>query len=1634
MKKILLMRLMTVIVLLSTALFVAAQQPYAVLSNSNKTLTFYYDDQKDSRGGMSVELHDGNPLWYSHAATISTVVFDTSFSNCHTITSTARWFYFCSELATITGIENLNTENVTNMSYMFQECHKLTSLDVTGFNTSKVTDMSGMFMGVGLTTIDLSHFDTSNVTDMKDLFYGSEGLTNLDLSSFNTSKVEDMSSMFWQCFGLESVNLSSFDTRNVRSMANMFINCKKLKSLNLSNFDTGNVTNMYSMFAGCENLTSLDVKNFNTGKVNNMGMMFSDLTSLTTLDLTNFDTWKVTNMYAMFYGCSALNTIYCNDTWRASTSSARMFNDCTSLPNFSSGKVDVNYAKPVADGGYFTPIEGYTPEPYAVFEDGTLTFYYDGHKENREGFGVGPFTSSDVRWDGHALDITKVVFDVLFAKCTTLTSTAYWFCNCKDLTAVTGLENLKTANVTDMTGMFKNSAALSKLDLRNFDIGKVMSFNEMFQGCSNLAVISSDDSWVGSTATSDNMFSTCLSLPGYNKSKVDVSYAKSIADGGYFTSSAESVAKEPYAVLIDGTLTFYYDRKKAERNGLRIGPFSSIYTSWGRTMTKVVFDKSMADCHTITSLDYWFYGCNKLESIIGLEYLDTRNVTGMGALFSGCSKLKSLDLTGFNTEKVYSMSSMFNGCSSLTILDLSSFSNAQVQNMSSMFDCCTNLKTIIVGSGWGNITPTITFLGNDMFRSCTSLVGGAGTSYDENHTDYVYARVDKNGQPGYFTGKSSAEVTQDEPYAVLSEDNTILSFYYDGNKNSRGGLSLSPEKWGMHNGDITTVIFTPSFARCTSVTSTDYWFSGCTNLTTFIGMENFNTGNVKTMYRMFGNCSALTSIDLSHFDTGKVTNMQYMFEQCSGLTKIDVTGFNTSSVKYFDFMFSECNNLASLDVRNFNTGSMESASGMFYKCENLEFIYCNDTWEPKQEADIMFKNCLSLYGYSVDNINDASFAKPIPDGGYFTPDGWNVQEAGEEEAYAVYDNGTLTFFYDHQREIRGGFSVGPFTDDLTVAWAEKALSVTSVVFDESFSNCATITSTAYWFSNCENLQSFTGLNYFKTNNVTDMSGMFKDCHALTSLDLSGFNTDNVTNIHRMFYGCSGLTSLDLSEFKTDNITSSMESLFYNCSGLKSINLSGFKTDNKTDLSSMFYGCTSLETIDLSSFKTDNVTKMNNMFEGCSSLKALDLSNFNTANVTEMSKMFYNCSTLATIFVDEEKWTINAVTSGNEMFGHCTNLVGGRGTVYDENYIDITYARIDKYGQPGYLKDIESLNDSEAYVVVNGNTVTFYYDSKKAKRGGSDINNRQNNSAYCNTKKVVFDSSFADYRPTSTAYWFYNCRYLTTFTGMEFLNTEDVTNMGYMFHTCEKLENVDVSNFNTEKVTSMQYMFSECYALQSLDLSNFNTENVENMTYMFYECRVLASLYLTKFNTVKVTNLRSMFKDCWKLKTIYCNNTWSCNDSYNMFGACYELVGAIPFNSGKTDVTYANPVTGYFTANVIETRCAKPDISMKDGKLILSCETEGVEFESQIEPLSTPLIEGTTISLPKLYRVTVYAKKEGLEDSEPGTIDVEMNTGSKGDVDDDGVVDIADAVRIVNLVVGKITELAPKLETTSPMPE
>lgn len=402
----------------------------------------------------------------------------------------------------------------------------------------------------------------------------------------------------------------------------------------------------------------------------------------------------------------------------------------------------------------------------------------------------------------------------------------------------------------------------------------------------------------------------------------------------------------------------------------------------------------------------------------------------------------------------------------------------------------------------------------------------------------------------------------------------------------------------------------------------------------------------------------------------------------------------------------------------------------------------------------------------------------------------------------------------------------PTVGDMCRLLGINSTAIKSVVFDKSFKTYAP-TSLKSFFWGLTKLETIKDLKYLNTEQVRDMSYMFYSCSALTSLDLSNFNTAKVRDMSYMFFRCSALSSLDLSNFNTAI-----------------------------------------------------VTNMSYMFSDCSTLSSLDLSNFYTKEVRDMSYMFSRCSALTTIYASD-KFVTSKVQSGISMFSACKNL---KGTIlnYKDSKTDHTYANC---GTNGYFTPVFE------YAEFNEGTGTLTFRRGLSKpKGAYALNLEASEPGWWSThryeiKKVVFDASFANARPTSCYKWFHHCTNLATIEGIENLNTENVTNMHGMFFYCPNLSSLDLTNFSTGNVTDMNAMFGDCQKLSSLDLTSFNTANVTEMNFMFQGCSALTTIYASEMFVTDQVEGYDMFKYCTNLKD---------------------------YSVREIDSKYANYKTGYFS--------------------------------------------------------------------------------------------------------------------------
>ena len=664
----------------------------------------------------------------------------------------------------------------------------------------------------------------------------------------------------------------------------------------------------------------------------------------------------------------------------------------------------------------------------------------------------------------------------------------------------------------------------------------------------------------------------------------------------------------------------------------------------------------------------------------------------------------------------------------------------------------------------------------------------------------------------------------------------------------------------------------------------------------------------KSVFEMFGSSYYLR--DIKHivinesFKTFTPTTLSCFFAALSELETITGLEYlNTANVTDMSSLFDHCQKLTSLDLSNFNTAKVKNMESMFSHCSNLKTIYASDKFitAAVTKSENMFSYCGSLSGDIdwSDKAVDKTYAKI--DGGYFR------DKAYANRPWVKYADGTLTFRCGYKKTL-GENEYALNSGENPPAWNTNPKNISKVVFEASFAN-ARPTSCYAWFKNFSELMKIEGIENLNTENVTSMAYMFSSCNKLAELDVTHFNTANVKNMKYMFEYCKGLSSLDVTNFNTANVTNMLA--MFGRTSLTSLDVTHFNTANVKDMTSMFYACKGLTSLDVTNFNTANVTSMRDMFCMCDKLTSLDVTNFNTAKVTDMDNMFFGCKMLKEIYVSD-KFVTDDVISSRCMFSNCSSLSGDIDWTSDKPS-DKTYAKTGG----GYFRD--KAYDNRPWVKYADGTLTFRCGYKKTLGENEyELNSGKYLPAW-NTynrkiSKVVFEASFANARPTNCYAWFQSFRNLTQIAGIENLNTENVKDMSNMFYICSGLISLDVTHFNTENVKDMSNMFYGCSGLISLDVTHFNTENVTSMRNMFYSCSSLTSLDVTNFNTANVTDMSNMFSNCRNLTTIYVSDKFVINNkNYSLFFGCEKLKGAITeYDASKTDYTYANYKTGYFT--------------------------------------------------------------------------------------------------------------------------
>ena len=570
-------------------------------TGSNITKIVFQNELKEPENVISSEdiSTDGNGLVMKYIASNgdgTNTVYIQASGKIYANEDSSYLFYRAWRVTSIEGLENLDTSDVTNMSYMFGGCSALTVIDLSHMNTKNVTNMSSMFASTNLETIDVSSFDTSSLIRMHQMFSNNPKLTRIDLSTFKTDNVTDMSALFWNdtslnyvnfnnintskvttlyalfdnCTSLVNVDLSNFDTTNVMSLQSMFNNCKSLMTVDLSNFYTPNLMYMSSIFNGCTKLESVNISHFNTSKVQSIQNIFSNCENLKELDLTNFDTSSVTDMGQAFYKCKAIRSINLSsfDVSKV-TNMSYMFEGCNNLAELD------------------------------------LSSFHTSPVDNLQGMFQNCY------------GLKKV--DISNFKTPKLNRMDYMFENCYSILSI-DLTGFTSTNLTTLESAFACCYSVKSINLSQLNTSKIVSLYRLFYCCYNLESLDLTNFTKTSLNTSNglkNTFTSCTSLKNINLSGFDFNNASL---NSAFMSLPSLVSVDLSNIKFNST------------------SFANMFKRC-HNLSSVNF--SGVDTSKVTSMDSMFTSCYGLTS---LDLSSFTNIPTAEEMFSDCINLVDLNI------------------------------------------------------------------------------------------------------------------------------------------------------------------------------------------------------------------------------------------------------------------------------------------------------------------------------------------------------------------------------------------------------------------------------------------------------------------------------------------------------------------------------------------------------------------------------------------------------------------------------------------------------------------------------------------------------------------------------------------------------------------------------------------------------------------------------------------------------------------------------------------------------------------------------------------------------------------------------------------------------------------------------
>lgn len=1022
--------------------------------------------------------------------------------------------------------------------------------------------------------------------------------------------------------------------------------------------------------------------------------------------------------------------------------------------------------------------------------------------------------NSNAPWNQYAPGITAVQVDAVAP-----TSTAYWFANMGQLTAI-DVSKIDTSNVTNMAFMFYQSSGITSLDLAHFDTASVVDMSYMFRSCGALASLVLPSTPTPKLENMAFMFRGCGEL-----TSIDLSH---------FTTANVTQMNEVF-------------RSCAKLSDVDISNF---------------------DTSSVTNMYYMFFGCASL-SVLDLSHFDTSNVTNMAGMFQGCAGLTSLDVSGFNTASVIDMGYMFSTCGKLASLALGNFNTSKVTNMVAMFDGCSALTNLDLSSF---DTTNVANMGW-MFRNCTSL-----KALDISQFDFTSLLAPAGGGfapyaglRGFLNASTALEIIDmshckgipESLYAadyecvlaafnIWAANDQSITFriskdfrFPKGATGQNTGALPATVSWYLNGSSSKAykpaeiVAYHESGASPTDVvTWTTKTVANSYTATFSAGAGSFADSTKASVTAPAGTAVAAPGVA----DVSRAGYTLKEWKRTSGTTTVPATVLPGGAITLNDNATYEAvwvQNATNTITLSANGGSgsagplyvrpgagvMTSATGTTYLAAGAQAV---------PAAKLPTREGYTFAGYYAATSDGQQFSTMyVTSAGTLTDAGAsyaNSQAAKRDNIWyarwmpASEDLGIKAAIYgaapDYILWIGTGTepaivsgktkAYGPFlhvgqstgSTEESAPWLPYAVDITSVTIDP-----IAPTSMVAWFMGMTNLSSLDVSN-IDTRNVESMAELFHHAEAIRTIDLSSWTiTSKLTDMGRMFYYANSLTNItwpNADKMDTSQVVT-MRAMFMNVGRYSGttldLNLSCLDTSSVQNFSSMFHNTFAVTSLDVSGFNTSSAVNMNSMFLNC--YAALDVSGFDTSNVVDMGSMFNGARGNFTT-IDVSSFNTSNVMNMTSMFDNCQNLVE--------------------------IKGLESFDTGK----VTSMRRMFFA---------------------CGVQRL--DLSGFDTSSVTDMYQMFHFASNLTELDVSGWDTSNVTTMFSMFRGVP-VSHLDLSSFDVSNVWDFYAIFRDCEELVSIDLSGWNFRSAVSVGEMFRDTGKLKHIDMSGWESVSPSNWARLF--------------------------------------------------------------------------------------------------------------------------------------------------------------------------------